>query len=171
MFANRPVKEEDLDTICRFPSNEKELFFMFPASDYPLTKEQLRIAIAKRYESTVILLDNRVAGFANFYLLQPGEVCHIGNVIIDPSLRGRGAGAYLLRTMIGIARDKYRIPRIVLVCHHNNLPALLLYTKLGFKPFSISKIENKHGGPVAAISLEYTMELPPSIDGSSGHQE
>ncbi|GIP36168.1 N-acetyltransferase [Paenibacillus sp. J2TS4] len=155
MFTYRAVKPEDLESICRFPSSEKELFYMFPGGRYPLTKEQLQEAVDKRFESTVILSAESIAGFANYYLLKPGEVCHIGNVIVNPALRNQGAGAYLVRTMVAIAREKYQIPRVCLVCHNNNLPALLLYTKLGFKPVSISKTEDKRGKPLAAITLEY----------------
>jgi hypothetical protein len=41
---------------------------MFPKASYPLTIDQLKEAIAQRFDSTVVLLDDRVAGFANFYM-------------------------------------------------------------------------------------------------------
>ena len=33
----RNVQENDLKTICNFPQDEQELYFMFPKADYPLT--------------------------------------------------------------------------------------------------------------------------------------
>ena len=68
MLTHRPVLDADIPLICQFPQSEHELFFMFPKASYPLTIDQLKEAIAQRFDSTVVLLDDRVAGFANFYM-------------------------------------------------------------------------------------------------------
>lgn len=45
----------------------KSYFFMCQKADCSLTTEQLKKRIKYRFESTVVLLDNEIIGFANFY--------------------------------------------------------------------------------------------------------
>jgi hypothetical protein len=44
----RPVTAADIKTICSFPLNAQELFYMFPKAQYPLTEAQLSNAITQR---------------------------------------------------------------------------------------------------------------------------
>ncbi|GAP21427.1 GNAT family N-acetyltransferase [Leptolinea tardivitalis] len=161
-LSHRPVTDADLPVICRFPRSEQELFFMFPKAEYPLTIEQLRDSINNRKDSTVVLLDGKTAGFANFYICQPGDTCSIGNVIVSPEARGRGVGSYLVRTMIGLAREKYRVKNVQLSCFNQNVDGLLLYQKLGFKPHFIEERFDKSGGRIAAIHFIYDLD-PASV--------
>ena len=93
-FTYRAVENNDLEIISKFPQNEDELFFMFPKAVYPLTVEQIQTSIESRYDSTVIMLENIVVGFANFYEANVGQNCSIGNVIVNPLFRGKGAGVF-----------------------------------------------------------------------------
>jgi len=154
MLTHRPVQEADLPLICQFPRSELELFFMFPKATYPLTVEQLSAAIAQRSDSTVILLDGRVVGFANFYIFEPGERCAIGNVVVAPDARGQGVGQYLIETMVQIALTKYQAKEVQISCFNQNVPGLLLYLKLGFRPFEIESRIDKQGNRVASIHMK-----------------
>ncbi len=154
IFASRPVQEDDLPLICTFPQSAQELFFMFPKADYPLTIEQLAYAISQRYDSTVVLLDNQLAGFANFYRCEPGDCCAIGNVVVSPALRGKGAGRYLIESMVQIALDKYHVKQVEISCFNQNASGLLLYSKIGFMPSKIEKRLDKDGNPVALIQMK-----------------
>jgi len=156
MLTNRPVQEADLPTICQFPQSELELFFMFPKASYPLTVEQLQGSIARRTDSTVVLMDGRVVGFANFHVCEPGEKCAIGNVIVAPDVRGQGVGQYLIETMVQIALTKYQAKEVQISCFNQNVPGLLLYQKLGFRPFEIEDRIDKQGNRVASIHMKYT---------------
>jgi hypothetical protein len=95
-FSARLVQQTDLPLICTFPQTEKELFFMFPRAKFPLTIDQLSRSIAERFDSTVIILEDRPVGFANFYQCTPDLYCAIGNVVVDPKFRGVGAGRFLV---------------------------------------------------------------------------
>ena len=46
----------DFVAVCEMPQSIDELFFMFPKANYPLTVKQLDVAIMKRWDSTVVLL-------------------------------------------------------------------------------------------------------------------
>ena len=135
MLTYRPVQVDDIRCICQFPQSEQELYFLFPKASYPLTVEQLQNAIDQRYDSTVVLKDNCVVGFANFYICEPEWKCAIGNVIIAPEARGHGVGQYLIETMVQIAWAKYKAKEVQISCFNQNVAGLLLYQKLGFRPF------------------------------------
>jgi ribosomal protein S18 acetylase RimI-like enzyme len=154
MLTNRPVQEVDISTICQFPRSELELFFMFPKATYPLTVNQLKDAIAQRTDSTVVLMDGRVVGFANFYVCEPGEKCAIGNVIVAPDARGQGVGQYLIETMVQIALTQYQAKEVRISCFNQNVSGLLLYQKLGFRPFEIESRIDKQGNRVASIHMK-----------------
>jgi hypothetical protein len=96
-YKHRAVDHTDIEIICKFPQDENELYFMYPKSVFPLTAEQLKSAIDSRFDSTVILSENDIAGFANFYEAEKGTYCSIGNVIVNPVFRGKGVGAFLIK--------------------------------------------------------------------------
>ena len=80
---------------------------MYPKAEFPLTVEQLQKSVDDRFDSTVVLSDKVVAGFANFYEAKSGQYCSIGNVIVNPLFRGKGAGIYLISIMESIAIKNY----------------------------------------------------------------
>ena len=153
MSAHRPVQAADIPIICQFPQSAEELFFLFPKATYPLTPEHLQGAIDQRFDSTVVLWEGRPVGFANFYICKPGEECHIGNVIVDPQMRGKGVGRYLIQTMIDIAFGKHAVQEVHISCFHRNGAGLLLYAKMGFKPFAIEERQDHLNQRIALIKL------------------
>jgi GNAT superfamily N-acetyltransferase len=153
MLSHRPVQDQDISTICQFPQTEIELFFMYPKATYPLTCDQLKAAIDQRSDSTVVMLDKSISGFANFYISEPGEKCCIGNLIIAPDKRGKGVGKYLVETMVQLAYRNYRAMEIHISCFNQNVAGLLLYTRCGFCPFAIDERVDKEGNRVALIHM------------------
>lgn len=159
----RPVAEKDIQTICSFPQTEDELFFLFPKATFPLTPSQLQDAIARRSDSTVVVLDRAVVAFANFYRWEAGGRCSIGNVMVSPNVRGCGVGHFLIQHMVDLAFSKYRAAEVTVSCFNQNTAGLLLYPKLGFQPYAIEEREAKNGNPVALIH----MRLPRSATACS----
>ena len=98
---------DDLETVCKLPRNKQELFFMFPKADFPLAIDQLENTIKDRFDSTVVLLNHEVVGFANFYEVRESQYCAIGNVIVSPYFRYRGVGTFLINAMEDIGKKKY----------------------------------------------------------------
>ena len=134
---------------------------MFPRTTHPLTPAQLAKAIEERTASTVVLLEDRVVGFANFYLCEPGKKCAIGNVIVDPSCRGKGVGSYLVQTMTEIAFAQFNAAEVEISCFNRNVAGMLLYEKLGFRPYSIEERQDNLGNRVALIHMK--MERPAGL--------
>lgn len=57
----------------------------------------------------------------------------LGNVIVSPEYRGKGASEYLINVML--EKETLR-----LACHNTNSRGLAFYSKYGFKPFDIKII-------------------------------
>jgi len=135
------------------PLDARELFYMFPRANWPLTPVQLQDAIAVRSDSTVFILDEQVSGFANFYQWEQGGSCTIGNVVVASSVRRKGLGTYIVNTMCNLALHHHCAREIHISCFNMDTPALLLYTRLGFSPCAVEPRIDKSGNAIALIHL------------------
>jgi RimJ/RimL family protein N-acetyltransferase len=154
MLQFRPFLKQDLQPICSFPQSEVELFYFYPKALYPLTPEQLQSAIDQRSDSTVFVQNECIVGFANFYRWEDG-VCCIGNVVVAPFARGQGVAKFIVETMISLADHRHSASTIQISCFNQNIAGLLLYKKLGFKPFDMEERECIDGKRLALIHLHY----------------
>jgi RimJ/RimL family protein N-acetyltransferase len=153
MFLHRPLEEKDVPVICDMPQSADELFYMFPKAVFPLTPKQLLDAIEQRSDNTVIELNGEVVGFANFSRYDFRGRCSMGNVIITPHARSKGVGRYMIGCMKELAFNKHEASELTASCFNHNVPGLLFYPRLGFKPFSIEERLDKKGARVALIHL------------------
>lgn len=131
-LSHRAATADDLDQVLGFVRNADELFFAFPRAHWPFSREQLAAAFAERQGSTLALLDNRPAGFANFYQSVPGEYCALGNLMIAPWARGHGVAQYLVGVMEQLARRDFQARELRASCFNDNSAGLLLYARLGY---------------------------------------
>ncbi|WP_409345603.1 GNAT family N-acetyltransferase [Paenibacillus sp. MBLB4367] len=155
MYSTRPAVHDDFAAVCTFPRNAEELFYMYPKGTFPLSADQLAGAAEGRHLLTVLVgANDEVAGYANVYGLEAGELCWLGNVIVSPAHRGNGGAELLIRSMIGHAQSVLGVKRLRLVCHSTNARALLFYTRIGFKPYEIARMEDHRGQTIAAIRME-----------------
>lgn len=153
----RAIEKEDLKKICTLPQSSEELFFMFPKAEYPLTCSQLETTVQNRFASTVFLYDEEIAGFANFYEVEENQYCSIGNVIVGSRFRNQGIGEFIIKTMEQTGVEKYNASTFRMSCFNTNTQALLLYSKLGYKPYGIEKRINSENKSFALIKLKKDM--------------
>lgn len=156
MLKSRPFLKQDLQAICSFPQNEEELFYFYPKAVYPLTPEQLQSAIDRRSDSTVCVQSGTVVGFANFYRWE-GDTCSIGNLVVAPFARGQNVAKFIIETMISIAKQKHSANNVQISCFNQNTAGLLLYKKLGFKPFELEERQYLNGKRIAIIHLQHNL--------------
>ncbi len=150
---HRSVEDKDILSICGFPQNEDELFFLSPKSEFPLAPSQLLNVIAQRSDSTIVEQNGKVVAFANFYQWESGGRCSIGNVIVSSAYRGQGVGHYLIKQMINIAFSKHKATEVTVSCFNRNIDGLLFYPKLGFQPFAVEERQDKKGNRIALIHM------------------
>ena len=151
----RPVGIDDLASICNFPENENELFSSFPAAQYPLNVEQLKLIIKQRMASSVLEINGQVAGFSNLYDHKEGEHCFIGNVFISPGHRKQGLGEKLIRSMMVMAFDKYGFHNVKASCFQFNEKAMRLYKRIGFAAYECEVRVDPEGVEVELVHLQY----------------
>lgn len=156
-FSSRPAADADFETVSAFPQGEEELFRIFPAADYPLTAAQLREAAGKRHDPTVVTSDGEVAGYANFIKVKPGKFCSIGNVVVAPGFRGRGAGTFLMAAMERTALEKYNVREVSVACFSRNRGAVEFYGKLGYTAYEAEKRVDRNGNPAILIKMKKTL--------------
>jgi RimJ/RimL family protein N-acetyltransferase len=152
-LSHREVRPEDVERVCSFPQSADELYFLFPKAAFPLAPGQLQRAIEQRHDSTVVLLDDQVCGFANFYVRELEGACAIGNVVVAPDARAKGVGRYLIETMVRKALLQHRAREVRISCFNGNVAGLLLYAKLGFVPFGVERRVDLQGARVALIHM------------------
>lgn len=149
----RPATPLDLKLICAFPQSPEELYYLYPKARWPLTFEQLAAVAQQRVDPTVAALGRRPVGYANAQILAQESALIVGNVVVAPALRGRGIATLLLDHFAGLARDKYRLRMVRVSCFARNEGALLLYARLGFKPFEIESRPGPDGAALALVKL------------------
>ncbi|TWI54389.1 acetyltransferase (GNAT) family protein [Pseudomonas duriflava] len=154
MLDHRPAELEDLSAVCQFVQTPDELFYAFPKATWPLTPEQMAAALESRQHSTLVLRRGEAVAFANFFRWEHGGCCHLGNVMVSPSARRSGVAQYLLDVMEALARKHYSATTLQAACFNPNTPALLLYTRQGFRPLSIEERVNPAGQRVALLHLQ-----------------
>ena len=153
MLQARPAEREDFASIARMPLNPLELFYMYPKGVFPVSPDELAEVAASRSSPTVVLADGAVAGYGNLYDVERGRHGWLGNVIVHPDYRRHGIGAFLIETMGTIAREKYGAEELRLVCHNTNTKAMLLYGRMGFKPFDMQQTTDYNGDTVVGIRM------------------
>ena len=152
-YVWRTVKRDDFPVIAAFPRNAEEQYYMYPKGTFPLDPEQLAREAEGRVCPTVILDGDRVIGYCNLYGVEPGTHGWLGNVIIHPDWRGKGAGRFMVETIVSIARDELGLRELRLVCHNTNTQALRLYWRTGFVPYGLDGTPDPSGRDVMRILM------------------
>ncbi|WP_455212301.1 GNAT family N-acetyltransferase [Kaarinaea lacus] len=152
-MAIRPAEEREYTAISRLITSEEELFLVFPGGKYPFTVDQVQQLAQQRKALTVLEKDGQIIGFANLYDHIPRQWIFIGNVVVCKSQRGKGLGGALINHMLGLAFDEYSVSetRISVFCH--NTPALILYSRFGFKPYDIEQRNDFNNRQVALLHM------------------
>lgn len=95
-----------------------------------------------RYKCSLTAVKDGVpCGLATLYLQPYRKLAHQTEfgIIVGPDYRGKGVGTELLKNLIHLAKEQFRIELLHLQVYSEN-PAIHLYTRLGFKEFG----EQKH---------------------------
>ncbi|WP_426446894.1 GNAT family N-acetyltransferase [Paenibacillus sp. S-38] len=158
VFTHRPVEAEDFEKIRLFPQSKREQFFMYPRWSYPVSAEEMREVARGRLLPTVLVDGEQVAAYCNLYHAEGEEGLWLGNVIVSPAHRGRGAASTLLGCMMEQAKRELGAERLSLMCHSVNTAALLLYHKLGFKPYDWSAKTGPDGEKLLLLKLTRSLQ-------------
>ena len=117
---------------------EKEILRWFPMADDPEIDDSVQRWIGfYRYKcSLTAVLDGVPVGVATLYLQPYRKLmhqCEFG-IIVANGYRGKGIGAKLLKSLIHLAKEQFRIELLQLQVYSDN-PAINLYRRFGFREF------------------------------------
>lgn len=140
MLRLRPYKLSDAKYIVNWLKDE-EAFVMWCANKfkYPLTEEQLN-EYKGNYEQDengwLITAINEKGTPVGHVLMRmadyENESIHLGFIIVDPAIRGKGYGKEMLRLVIKYAFEILNVSRITLGVFDNNPAAHYCYKAAGF---------------------------------------
>lgn len=144
MMRLRPYKPCDADKIASWITDERT-FAMWSAYryQYPMTGAQLNQRMSSANcdpnEFMMTALDEKGEPVGYFLLRRADYVnnsIHIGFIVVDSSIRGKGYGAQMLTLAKKYCFDVLEMSRITLGVYNVNQPALKCYEKMGFKAYA-----------------------------------
>lgn len=114
----------------------------FPLSDLREIEDAARIWISYYKQEAVLiaLWDGVPCGIANLYLQPYQKLSHqcLFAIIVDEKHRGKGIGATLLKELMILAKEKFKLEYLHLEVYEGN-PAIRLYRRLGFKEYGVHR--------------------------------
>jgi putative acetyltransferase len=114
----------------------------FPLNDLREIEDAARIWISYSKQQAVLtaLWDGVPCGIANLYLQPYQKMSHqcLFAIIVDEKYRGKGIGAKLLRELMTLAKERFKLEFIHLEVYQGN-PAINLYKRLGFKEYGVHR--------------------------------
>jgi RimJ/RimL family protein N-acetyltransferase len=134
----RSFSPEDAEVIVGWVANGRELFWLAPSTDMPLTAGKV-IAWTRDRGMPVVLCagdEGRPVGYAELNPLRRSPThLWIGHVIVDPAWRGRGVGQRLIQLLVDHAFRSLGARRVSLMVFPHNWAAVRCYLKAGFHVF------------------------------------
>ena len=131
----RPLVCSDYSVICHFVNNSKELSFVLPQAQFPLSVEALARFVSLREMPTVMLANNQPIAFACVHPPGINRTWSLAAIMVDNQFRGLGFGQILTKHMINRLREML-LEEVHVACCSDNVRALLMYQRLGFTPYT-----------------------------------
>ena len=140
MLRLRPFKMSDAAHLINWMRDERS-FKMWSADkfQYPLSEEQLK-AYKEMYEADefgwiFVALDEKGIPVGHFLMRMADyekNSVHLGFIIVDPNIRGRGYGIEMVSLGVKYAFEILKVKRVTLGVFDTNPSAEACYKKVGF---------------------------------------
>lgn len=141
-----PARKEHLGQVLPWITSPEALrLWGGSALTYPPQLERTWGEIGADSTNTYVLMDEgqAVVGFGQV-LPRPADTVHLGRIILAPEQRGQGLGRELCERLIQVAYASSHPRRITLNVYCHNVPAVRLYTSLGFKVRTEDAVEDSY---------------------------
>lgn len=130
----RPTEVDDLDVfLCWVHDEEGMVLWSGPTFSWPLDRSQLEEYFSdphRQYWTGIDGVTGAAIGHASL-LIDDGQSCRLGFVILDPSRRGEGLGRKLVSQLMAMLIETKT--EVTLGVYSHNIPARRLYESLGFR--------------------------------------
>ena len=122
---------EDLDSIKDFLILDFDDFWNYNVLKDELVNENSRYIVAKNVQS-----NNEIVGFAGIKIFL--DDADIMNIVVKKNYKNNGVGTLLLENLISLCNE-LNLQSLSLEVNEENLPAINLYKKFGFKDIGTRK--------------------------------
>lgn len=143
-FTIRPPRKRDADVLSRYINeiSEEKTFTLLQGEHTTISEtvnyiERVKKGIRNKKEVYLLVFHKgELIGVGEVRILQKIYE-HIGNVsiTIKKEFRGRGLGNLLMKKLITEVLQFTEVRKLVLQVFKNNIPAIHLYKKMGFKEY------------------------------------
>lgn len=114
----------------------------FPLADLKEIEDAARIwlSYAKHKAVLTALWDGVPCGITNLYLQPYQKMAHqcLFAIIVDENYRGKGIGTQLMRELMALAKERFKLEFLHLEVYEGN-PAINLYRRLGFEQYGFQR--------------------------------
>ena len=101
--------------------------------NYNILKDELK---SENSKYIIAKSNNKIVGFAGIKILF--DEADIMNIVVKKDYRNKGIGSILLENLVSLS-EKFCLSSLSLEVNEENIPAINLYKKLGFKNIGIRK--------------------------------
>ena len=119
----------DLECISNILQSDFDDFWNITTLKSELLNPNSKYIVAK--------LDNLIVGFAGIW--KSVDDVHITNIVVNKNFRKQNIGSLILSKLIELAKLEPNISSITLEVNSNNIVAIKLYEKFGFKAVGLRK--------------------------------
>lgn len=164
MLRIRPFKEMDTKYVAEWP-NDPRTFQMWSGGhfQYPLTEEQLKAYYKKEQEdcfSQSFVAVNQVGTPVGFFRFRNMDytknTVHMGFILVDEKMRGKGYGKEMVRLAVKYAFEMLQMNVITLTVFAENVGAQKCYQAVGFQYTSFDEQQFTYKDETWDL---YTMEI------------
>ncbi len=142
------LTREDFERIG--PWIDPKIFRIFHA---PVDDEQLTALLTSHGDGRPTSLGYRIVrvsdaetvGVVHATIDWKNNLAHIGQIIVDPPLRGAGIGAACLKLILDVCFNELRLHRAQLFVDEDNAEAIACYRKVGFQVEGLMREATKVG--------------------------
>ncbi len=178
MVSLRALESRDCETLLSWIPSSDALFQWSGPWDFrwPLDLRQLRRDLAaaaehRRLFAAVGSRDGALVGHVMLSIQPEHRLGVVGRVLIDPARRGEGLGVALMREIVRVGFDEYRLHRLQLGVYDFNTAAIACYERVGFviegrlRDSTRGSTGYWNGYLMAQIESEFWARIVPEPDG------
>ena len=138
---------------------EKGILPWFPMENSMEVDDAVRLWMSYVKQKAVLAaeVNGQVVGLANLYLSFFRKIAHhsLFAIIVDPNYRSQGIGTKLVKELMKIAKEQFKLEFLHLEVYEHN-PAISLYERLGFLEYGRQKrfIKEEDGGYLDKIMMQ-----------------
>jgi RimJ/RimL family protein N-acetyltransferase len=135
---------------------DSEISSWFPMADETEIQDAVMrwVSFHRIHSSITVEVNGVPAGIATLYLQAYRKLIHQTEfgIIVGPEFRNKGVGTFLLKSLMRLAKERFKIELLHLQVYAEN-PAIRLYKRMGFREFGrqshwIKELDGRYVGRI-----------------------